>query len=228
MPVKTYSLKKDGKTFLSEHFRIREFRCKDGSDKIRIDTDLIKLLERVYSHFNCSKINISSGYRTPAHDKRVGGKGGGSHTLGKAADFTAYDSKGKKIPSREIALYLEDIGVRGIGYRSGGGSYSTHTDVNYRSKNWFGDEKRSFTASIGKSFYSYFKIKYTDYMAISNVSIRREPSLKSERIAILGIGSKIKVADCLRIKRDGYTWYKVLYDGMHCYIAGRYLKEALT
>ena len=32
MAVKTYSVSKDGNTYLSANFRVREFACKDGSD----------------------------------------------------------------------------------------------------------------------------------------------------------------------------------------------------
>ncbi len=34
MSVKEYSLKRDGNQKVSADFRVREFRCKDGSDKI--------------------------------------------------------------------------------------------------------------------------------------------------------------------------------------------------
>ena len=39
MTVKTYSLKSDGDKQLSPHFKVKEFRCKDGSDKILIVTN---------------------------------------------------------------------------------------------------------------------------------------------------------------------------------------------
>lgn len=227
MSVKTYSLKKDGNKKLSEHFKVREFRCKDGTDKILIESGLITVLEQVFDHFVCSKINIVSGYRTATHDKNVGGKGSGNHVQGKAADFVAYDEKGNKIKSKYIVLYLEDIGVKGIGYRSGGNEYSTHIDVNYRNKKWFGDEKKSMSASIGNTFYEYLNIKFSDYMTIANVNVRSEPSLSGKRIQTVKIATKLKIAsNDLKIKADGYTWYKVKFNNKHCYIAGKYIKEA--
>lgn len=227
MSVKTYSLKKDGDKKLSEHFKVREFRCKDGTDKILIESELITVLEKVFDHFVCSKINIASGYRTASHDKNVGGKGSGNHVQGKAADFIAYDQNGNMIKSKYIVLYLEDIGVKGIGYRSGGSEYSTHIDVNYRSKKWFGDEKKSMSASIGSSFYTYLNINFVDYMAIANVNIREEPSLSGKKITTVKIATKLKVAaNDIKIKADGYTWYKVKYNNKYRYIAGKYIKEA--
>lgn len=44
MAIKTYSLKKNGTVKLSNNFRVREFRCKNGSDKILIADELVKLL----------------------------------------------------------------------------------------------------------------------------------------------------------------------------------------
>lgn len=226
MSVKRYSLKKDGGKFLSPHFQVREFRSKDGSDKVYIESGLIECLERVFSHFDCLKINIVSGYRTESHDKAVGGRGAGNHVKGKAADFVAYGKDGKKISSREVTLYLEDIGIKGIGYRSGGSETSTHVDVNYRSKNWFGDEKKSMVASIGATFYRYLGVKYTENMAIATVRIRKEPSLSGTVVGLLKIGEKIDVSDCAKIKRDGYVWSKVRLGSAHYWIADRYLKEA--
>lgn len=225
MSVKKYSLKKDGDKFLSKRFQVREFRCKDGTDRIYIETGLIDCLEKVFNHFNCSKINIVSGYRTPKHDKAVGGRGAGNHVNGKAADFVAYDKNGNKISSKEVVLYLEDIGIKGIGYRSGGSETSTHIDINYRNKKWFGDEKKSMTASIGSSFYDYLNVKYTKNIAIATVNIRKEPSLSGTIIGLLKIGEKIDVTNCEKLKNDGYTWSKVRLGKNHYWIADRYLKE---
>lgn len=227
MSVKSYSLKKDGSKKLSPHFQVREFRCKDGTDKILIESELISVLEQVFDHFDCSKINIVSGYRTAKHDKRVGGKGRGNHVQGKAADFIAYDKNGNKIKSRYIVLYLEDIGVKGIGYRSGGNEYSTHIDVNYRLKKWYGDEKKSMSASIGKSFYGYLGIKYASYMTIANLNIRTKPGLSGKKVDTVRIATMLKVAvNDLKIEADGHIWYKVKYNGRHYYAASGYLKEA--
>ena len=116
--------------------------------------------------------------------------------------------------------------MKGIGCRSGGNEYSTHIDVNYRKKNWYGDEKKSMSASIGGSFYDYFNIKYQKYMATTNVNIRAEPSLSGKKAATVRIATMLEIAsDDLKIEKDGHIWYKVRYDGRHCYVAGRYLKE---
>lgn len=154
MAIKTYSAKKHGKKMLSAHFAVGEF-ASAYCDKILIDTGLITLLEKVFAHFSCSKIIISSGYRPPAEDIAVGGSGSGYHVKGQAADFCAYDAKGNRIGSDKIALYLEDIGVNGIGYRCGGSSVYTHVDTRTEYK-WYGDEA---TGASCTSFYTYLGVK---------------------------------------------------------------------
>lgn len=224
MSVKTYSLKKDGDRKLSEHFKVREFRCRDGSDEILIESELVTCLEKVHRHFGCSAINITSGYRTPSHDKRVGGSGKGSHTKGKAADFVAYDKDGKKISSKEIALYLEDLGVKGIGYRCGKSDTATHTDINYRTVKWYGDESKSMAVSCCKSFYDYFGVRYSAKKTTAAVNVREEPSLSGKKYKTLAKGTTVKAADTNKISKDGYEWSRVKIGSKHYWMASKYLK----
>lgn len=86
MAIRTYSLKTDGEKFVSNNFRVREFRCKDGSDKILIDDALVTIVQRVRTHFG-KPITINSAYRTVAHNKKVGGSPTSKHLLGTAADI---------------------------------------------------------------------------------------------------------------------------------------------
>jgi hypothetical protein len=58
--VKTYSAMREGNKVLSPHFKVKEFACKDGTDKVLIESELIDTLEKVFKHFNCSKINIGN------------------------------------------------------------------------------------------------------------------------------------------------------------------------
>jgi len=60
MAIQTYSLKKDGATKLSPHFRVREFASPD-SDTVKIDPKLIAILERLYDYLGCTKVIITSG-----------------------------------------------------------------------------------------------------------------------------------------------------------------------
>ena len=63
MAIKQYSLKTDGAKQLSPAFRVREFRCRDGTDTILIDEGLVVLLQCIREHFG-KPVTITSGYRT--------------------------------------------------------------------------------------------------------------------------------------------------------------------
>ena len=141
--VKTYSFPGDSDLKLSEHFAVGEFVTSsdyggDYPSEVPIDDHLVDILEQVYAHFNCDCAVISSGYRTYAVDIDVGGSGYGMHTRGMAADV-CFRRNGAELPSRLIACYLQDIGVKGIGYRCGGAENWTHIDTRTESE-WFGDE----------------------------------------------------------------------------------------
>ena len=47
MAIKQYSLAKDGARQLSPAFKVREFRCRDGSDAIMVDEALTVLLQAI-------------------------------------------------------------------------------------------------------------------------------------------------------------------------------------
>lgn len=60
-------------TQLTEHFNIKEFRCKCGRlHDTWISEKLVEKLEQLYSRLDCGKIIITSGYRCALHDKAVG------------------------------------------------------------------------------------------------------------------------------------------------------------
>ena len=111
MAIKQYSLAKDGARQLAPGFKVREFRCRDGSDAIMIDQTLVVLLQAIREHFN-KPITITSGYRTAAHNAAVGGAKSSQHLLGRAADFWVEDT-----PVASVAAYAESLlpGRGGIG-----------------------------------------------------------------------------------------------------------------
>ena len=94
MAIKEYSLAKDGAKQLSPAFRVREFRCRDGSDAIMIDQTLVVLLQAIREHFG-KAVTITSGlpHRNLQHRRRRlqiqpapagqgGGHPGGGHHRG--------------------------------------------------------------------------------------------------------------------------------------------------
>lgn len=148
-----YSKERDGGNFLSEHFQVWEFQSYDEelgvltTDDIYLDDLNIKYLEDIFKAFNCSKIIITSGYRSEDFDIRIGGFAG-YHSKGQAVDFMCYDQNGEVIEASHICCHCELMGVMGVGY---GGNY-THIDT----RDWksFFDETNG-TNNIN-SWFDYF------------------------------------------------------------------------
>lgn len=124
----TYSLKKDGTKQISKNFKVKEFRCKDGSDKIEIDMGLVNILQMIRDKFN-SPLNINSAYRTEAYNKKVGGSNTSKHLLGMACDF-----KVTNVPVEVVAMYVDTLFPNTLGIEvAENGSY-IHIDV--RTTKW--------------------------------------------------------------------------------------------
>ena len=172
--LKTYSLKRDGNTRLSAHFQVKEFKCKDGSDKIIVNTDLINLLERLYDKLGAGAINITSGYRTPSHSVKVGGYATDQHTKGNAADITAKKKDGTPFSSKDITLALEDLNhAGGIGLINKNGS--VHLDVRGK-KCWF-DETNG--EKLVQSWYAYWGIAKPSEKVIGTYYPREDLNVRS-------------------------------------------------
>lgn len=164
MSITTYSYPKDKDKQLSEHFKMGEFVASSDyydigyPSSVPVDDKLLSILEEIRAHFNCDYAIISSGYRTPACDMSVGGSGSGYHTKGMAADVQ-FVRNGSPIPSRIIACYAQDIGVKGIGYYCGGAEFWTHLDTRSNTA-WFGDE-RDYSCGYN-DYYSYTGTKESE------------------------------------------------------------------
>lgn len=128
--LKAYSLKKDGNKKLSANFKVKEFACTDGSDPIFIDTELVRVLQKIRNHFG-KAVTITSAYRTPGKNKAVGGTTYSQHLYGMAADI-----KVNGVTPKKVAAYAEKLlpGTGGIGI------YKTfcHVDVRVTKARWNG------------------------------------------------------------------------------------------
>lgn len=148
MAVKKYSLKKDGKTKLSENFSVKEFRSRDGADEILIDEKLVKLLQKMRDKFGV--INISSAYRTKSYNKKVGGVTNSQHLYGLAADVTIVDNS----KLEDAAKYAEKIGFGGVGLDN---KYQMFLHLDTRKNKSFFKYKSSGKTYSVKSFYPVLK-----------------------------------------------------------------------
>lgn len=130
--LNAYSLARDGQTALSRNFKVREFACKDGTDPVFVDTELVRILQTVRDHF-CTPVVITSGYRTPSHNKKAGGKADSQHLYGRAADIRLAG-----VPVEAVAAYAETLlpGTGGIGRYPAKGF--VHLDVRAARSRWTG------------------------------------------------------------------------------------------
>lgn len=128
--IHAYSKKKDGGKKLSTNFMVKEFACSDGSDPIFIAPELVEVLQKIRNHFG-KAVNITSAYRTPTKNKKVGGAAYSQHLYGTAADI-----KISGVSPKKVAAYAETImpNSGGIGiYRT-----FTHIDVRETKSRWNG------------------------------------------------------------------------------------------
>ena len=107
--VFTASIKKKGKAYqITPHFTLGEFQCKNGADEVKYDVQVVYALEAARQFFNVP-ITVSSAYRTPSYNKKVGGATGSYHTLGRAVDHYC------KLSYTLLAKFYEVYGLKGIG-----------------------------------------------------------------------------------------------------------------
>jgi len=112
--VKTYSYALDGNTSLSKDFKVREFRCKDGTDEILIDMALVRYLQQIRDWAGGS-ITINSGYRTPSHNASEGGSDTSKHMLGKAADIICSTKTPLELAKKAELLEMPGIEWNDVG-----------------------------------------------------------------------------------------------------------------
>ncbi len=108
---------------LTEHFHLREFVSSSDPRpsetvlaNIRILAEALEAYRQVWGR----PIIITSGYRTPAHNRQVGGAGRSFHMQGLAADI--------EVPGWPPGL----VQVKLRHWLGGMGRYATHTHVDCR------------------------------------------------------------------------------------------------
>lgn len=148
MAIKTY--KKNDQTQLSKNFKVSEFSCHGSGccNTTMIDDKLVEYLQKIRNHFNTA-ITISSGYRCPNHNKRVGGATGSRHAKGQAADIIV-----SGVTPAEVAKYAESIGILGIGlYETSKDGHFVHIDTRTTKSFWYGQaqaHRTTFGGSVKK------------------------------------------------------------------------------
>ena len=163
MSVKTYSLKSDGEKNVSKNFKVREFRCHDGSDQILISPETVNILQSIRDYFGKS-VTINSAYRTSSYNKKVGGATSSQHVKGTACDIVV-----SGVPPEAVAAYIEAFYPI-----TGCGLYSTFVHVDTRGykvrwKNTGSNVVSSF--NLGNR---YLKYKATEEQKVEEEKVTQE------------------------------------------------------
>lgn len=119
---------------LTTNFWKSEFDSKDGAempeDVLYNIQKLANQLQVLRSYLGKS-IKINSGYRSPSHNKSIGGVKNSQHVLGKASDIVV-----KGIKPEQLALIIERLISDGDMLQGGIGIYNTfvHYDIGFKGK----------------------------------------------------------------------------------------------
>lgn len=146
MATNTY--KKGQKTKLSENFNSSEFDCHGSGccSETIVNPKLVEYVQTIRDHFGKS-ITVTSGYRCPVHNKRIGGATGSRHSKGDAADIVV-----SGVAPREVAKYAESIGIKGIGlYETNTDGHFTHVDTRDVKSFWYGQNEAKRTTFGGST-----------------------------------------------------------------------------
>lgn len=128
----SYSMSRHGAGYpLSDHFTLVEFASRDGADEVLNHPALVQLLEEVRAHFG-KPVQVNSGYRSPSHNRNIGGARNSRHVMGLAADIVVDRNQ---VSPDEVADFIETLDPGGLG------RYNTFTHVDVQGQNRRWDER---------------------------------------------------------------------------------------
>lgn len=107
--IKCYIMDTEANEKVGQHFKVKEFRCRDGSQVVFIDDYLVSILDILRNKIN-KPVIITSGYRTPTRNSCVGGAKYSYHMRGMAADIQV-----ESMSAKEVAKKLDEIVTEGCG-----------------------------------------------------------------------------------------------------------------
>lgn len=106
------------------NFSRSEMVCSCGCGRADMEPEFMRRLQRLRSHYNRPMV-ITSGYRCPDYNARVGTTGrDGPHTTGKAVDVAV-----RGADARDLASMAMTYGFTGIGVQQKGEGRFLHLDL---------------------------------------------------------------------------------------------------
>lgn len=121
---------------VSRHFHYKEFRNKGSltptvsNHVIRLERELVEGLERLRKV--AGPIHIASGYRSPVHNRAIGGVSNSQHTYGRAVDLHR-----SRMRSNVTEKMARDAGFKGVGIESPSNNSAIHVDVRPTPTRWY-------------------------------------------------------------------------------------------
>jgi uncharacterized protein YcbK (DUF882 family) len=123
-------------TYITKNFSLEEMMCKDGTP---VPEELFPNLETLAQQLQVIRdcigepLQILSGYRSPAHNKKVGGKKNSYHMKAMAADIACKSLTPKKLHSLILTLIKQGkIKNGGLGLYPG----FVHIDIGPANRRW--------------------------------------------------------------------------------------------
>jgi uncharacterized protein YcbK (DUF882 family) len=121
---------------LTNNFSLNEFACKDGTpvpDELKPNVQALAEQLQILRDYLNEPIHINSGYRTPAYNKKIGGKPNSYHMKAMAADITV-----KSKTPKQLASVVEKLIANGTLKIGGIGVYPgfVHVDTRNRKSRW--------------------------------------------------------------------------------------------
>jgi uncharacterized protein YcbK (DUF882 family) len=121
---------------LTKNFSRSEFDSKDGST---MPQDVLVNIQKLANQLQTLRdaigkpITINSGYRSPSHNKRIGGVSNSQHVLGKASDIAVNGMSPKEV-AKEIEKLISSCDM----LQGGIGIYPTfvHYDIRKTKARW--------------------------------------------------------------------------------------------
>lgn len=99
-----FSKSTHGEINLVSNFKVKEFACSDGSDVVLIHPFIPFICQMVRNKFKYA-YSPNSAYRTPTHNKAVGGAINSNHLYGRAVDIPAK----KGVTPKQLYDYVDTL-----------------------------------------------------------------------------------------------------------------------
>ena len=192
------------------------------------DKNVVNGEKYVYTLRAVDKNNISAYYslkeiiclNTPALNKAVSKQEGMSVSwkqVGGASGYYIYRKSGSgswqrigQVNKGTTVSYVDGNAVNGLTYR--------YTVRAYKDTFLSGYDNNGLVQKYSQKLVNYTTTEKVNYRTGAGTSYSVGGTLNK--------GASVKVVDSYSVKADGYTWYKIYYNGKYYYVANQYLKKA--